>query len=412
MRVLIQTFGSAGDIYPFKALGQALRDRGHDVSVIVNEKFVSGIEGAGLEAIQVGEAAAYHAATNDPNLWHPSKGLGVVMDGVRLSLKPAIEAIRERLTDDTVLVASSLGLAARMVRELHDVPLATVHLAPMAFKTMHRVQRFPAGFLREGQWRWAMRLQWWLIEKISDSIIRKWLDGARREYGLEPATNIFFEWLHSPDIVLGLFPDWFGPRQPDWPDNVHLCSFARHDSTDELEPELEKWLQEGEKPIVFTHGSAQRRGDRFFKESADAAARLGRRAILITSNAESMPATLPDGVRHEPYVPFGALLPRSAALVSHGGVGTCAQGLAAGIPHLVSALSFDQFDNASRIEDLGAGAALPAKRYTGERAANALRALLENGGGTNGACEKAAAKLAKENGAETAAKHIESLGRR
>ena len=116
-------------------------------------------------------------------------------------------------------------------------------------------------------------------------------------------------------------------------------------------------------------------------------------------------------MRHEPYVPFGALLPRSAALVSHGGVGTCAQGLAAGIPHLVSALSFDQFDNASRIEDLGAGAALPAKRYTGERAANALRALLENGGGTNGACKKAAAKLAEENGAETAAKHIESLGR-
>jgi len=411
MHVLIQTFGSAGDIYPFISLGQALRDRGHEVGVLVNEKFVPGVERAGLEAIDLGGAAEFEAASNNPDLWHPTKGLGVVMEGVRLGLKPSIEAIRERLTKDTVLVGSSLGIAARMVRELHDVPLATVHLAPMAFKTMHRVQRFPAGFLREGQWRWAMRLQWWMIEKISDSVIRKWLDGVRREYGLEPATNIFFEWLHSPDLVLGLFPDWFGPRQPDWPENLHLCSFARHNSSAEIDPELEKWLQDGEAPIVFTHGSAQRTGDRFFKESAGAAERLGQRAILITANEESMPATLPIGVRHEPYVPFGHLLPRCAALVSHGGVGTCAQGLAAGIPHLVSALSFDQFDNASRIEDLGTGAVLPAKRYTAKRAADALRAMLKNGERTNDACKKAAARLAEENGAETAAKHIESLRR-
>ena len=69
---------------------------------------------------------------------------------------------------------------------------------------------------------------------------------------------------------------------------------------------------------------------------------------LLTRYPEQLPPALPASVRHERYVPFSAILPRCAAIVHHGGIGTCAQALAAGIPQLVSPFGFDQPDNAVR----------------------------------------------------------------
>ena len=60
----------------------------------------------------------------------------------------------------------------------------------------------------------------------------------------------------------------------------------------------------------------------------------------------------------------------------HGGIGTCAQGLAAGVPQLIASMAHDQFDNAGRLEDLGVGAQLTHAQYTGARAAEVLSELL------------------------------------
>ena len=78
------------------------------------------------------------------------------------------------------------------------------------------------------------------------------------------------------------------------------------------------------------------------------------------------------------YAPLSRLLPRSAALVYHGGIGTAAQALAAGIPHLVAPHSFDQPDNAARLARLGVGRTLFPAFYSPRRAADRLRWLLEN----------------------------------
>ncbi|HEX5502282.1 MAG TPA: nucleotide disphospho-sugar-binding domain-containing protein, partial [Thermomicrobiales bacterium] len=91
---------------------------------------------------------------------------------------------------------------------------------------------------------------------------------------------------------------------------------------------------------------------------------------------EQLPARLPAGVVHRDYLPLGALLPGAAALVHHGGIGTTAQGLAAGVPHLVMPMSHDQPDNAARLRRLGVGAALAPRRFTGRAVADALDGLL------------------------------------
>lgn len=90
------------------------------------------------------------------------------------------------------------------------------------------------------------------------------------------------------------------------------------------------------------------------------------------------PKHLPPGLRHETYVPFSWLLPQAIALVSHGGIGTIAQGMRAGIPQLLAHVNFDQRDNGSRLEALEVGAHLSVKKFRGARAVQTLSSLIQS----------------------------------
>jgi UDP:flavonoid glycosyltransferase YjiC (YdhE family) len=114
---------------------------------------------------------------------------------------------------------------------------------------------------------------------------------------------------------------------------------------------------------------------RFFQESLIACEKLALRAIFLTPYREQLPARLPASVTHFKYVTLQRLAPRSAVLVHHGGIGTCAQGLRAGIPQLVTPLFFDQPDNAARLVTLGVAASIPARAYGGDEAAAKLQDL-------------------------------------
>jgi UDP:flavonoid glycosyltransferase YjiC (YdhE family) len=105
---------------------------------------------------------------------------------------------------------------------------------------------------------------------------------------------------------------------------------------------------------------------------------LKRRGLLLTRHTDHLPPDLPPGVIHVPYAPFSELLPRCAALVHHGGIGTMSQALAAGVPQIIQPMSHDQPDNAERVTRLGVGAELPVKKFRGPRVAETLRTLIES----------------------------------
>ncbi|MHC4957918.1 MAG: glycosyltransferase [Planctomycetota bacterium] len=380
MHVVIVTAGSAGDVHPFAGLARALRARGHDVDIFANEIFGDVVRSTGAGFVEHGTEEEFRAAERHPDLWaHPSKGLKVVLGlGVIPALEPTLESIKRLRRDDTVLVAGTLALGARVAQEVLGLPLATVHLAPSVFRTVHRMPRL-AG-LPSIDWapKFVKRWFWRVSDKVIDPMIAPRLNELRVRHGLAPVSAVFGDWMHSPQLVVGLFPEWFAPPQPDWPAQVKLTGFPLFDESDVRpeDPALSAWLDAGDAPIVFTAGSSNVGAHAFFRESAAACARMRRRGLLVTSNRDSAPAELPDGVRWERYVPFSRVLSRAAALVSHGGIGTVSQGLAAGIPQLVTPISFDQFDNASRVEDLKVGLSLPQKRYTAARAVAAFDKLL------------------------------------
>jgi UDP:flavonoid glycosyltransferase YjiC (YdhE family) len=114
----------------------------------------------------------------------------------------------------------------------------------------------------------------------------------------------------------------------------------------------------------------------FFAVAAEACRLAGRRGILLTRFPEQLPERLPDAVRHFEFAPYGALLPRAAALVHHGGMGNLAFALAAGLPQLVSPIHLDHPHNAARLRELGVAACVAPRHFRPARVARALERLL------------------------------------
>ncbi|MCA1616582.1 MAG: hypothetical protein LC800_21310 [Acidobacteria bacterium] len=117
---------------------------------------------------------------------------------------------------------------------------------------------------------------------------------------------------------------------------------------------------------------------------------------------------MPAGVAAFEYAPFGAVLPRAAVVVHHGGVGTTGQSLRAGRPQLVVPFSHDQFDNGARAARLGAARTLPRPKYNATSAARELKLLLNEPGYATRAAE-AARIVQSERGTETACDLLEKV---
>lgn len=377
---LLIALGSAGDVHPFVGIGRGLAARGHRVTVLANEVFQKTVTAAGLEFGPLGDAETYRRLTGDPNVWHPRKGPPKVFREMARHLPEMIEEIEARLDPQgrrTVMVASSLALGARLLQEQRGVPLVTVHLQPSVIPSIVDPPRLPGAPMRSWTPVWWNRWVWKQGNRLLGSMVQEPLDEIRREMGLSPLDEPLLEWWHSPDLVIGLFPEWFAPPPPDWPEQLVLTDFPLWDE-DELhppDPELEGWLSDGEPPVVLTPGSANRHAADFFQAGITACRRLDRRGLLLTGERSQLPEDVPDGFLYRSFVPFSRVFPRSAAVIHHGGIGTTAQALAAGVPQVIAAFSHDQYDNGARVERLGVGRWLPPRKLSAGCIEKALRDL-------------------------------------
>ncbi len=412
MRFLLSAFGSHGDVHPFIGLGQVLRSRGHDVAVAASAEFVSLIESTGLAAIGLGEPGEFKRMASNPDVWHPRRGAPTIWNGVLDVTEASYRTLFRHASHDTIVVGSTLSLAARAVAEVKGLRWASVHLQPIVFYSTTAMPVLP------GVPRVVTKLPPFVLERVYDGADRYVLDpmiaprlnAFRATLGLPAVDKIMREHIHAPGLTIGFWPEWFAPRQDDWPAQARLAGFPMYDESDvtPLPDELVKFLDDGDPPVAFTPGSAMLFGRRFFTAAAEACRRAGLRGLLLTRHAENVPGDLPPGVIHVPYAPFGKLLPRCSALVFHGGVGTMSQALAAGVPQLVMPMAHDQFDNAARAKRLGVGDELSVRRFKPKPLAKKLTRLTSDPA-VRTACKKIAGNFDGTPGTRRAADLLESV---
>jgi rhamnosyltransferase subunit B len=382
MHALLLPIGSAGDVHPFIGLGLELRRRGHRVTVLCNAYFEELICKTGLEFAPLGTTEEFRQLLDHPDLWNPWRSFELIYRHGFLPVIPKIyEFIQQHFVpSETVVVASSLAFGARIAQEKFAIPTVSVHLQPSVFRSVYDTPVYPSMNMGSQMPRVMKRLLFRWIDWYIDRIIAPEINAFRHGVGLPPVKRLFNGWLESPECVLGFFPDWFAPPQPDWPSQTHLVGFPLYDAfgVEPLPEGLETFLRAGEPPITFTAGSAMKQGRWFFEESVKACQQLGHRALLINKFRDQVPDPLPKSMFYAHYAPFSQVFPRSRIVVHHGGIGTTAQVFAAGVPQLVMPLAFDQPDQAARVERLGVGGQIARRNYRADKVANALRTILRN----------------------------------
>lgn len=405
MHVLCSTFGSAGDVFPMLGLAIELRSRGHAVTLATNPHFEETVRRHGLEFEALGTRQQYTAVMEDPDLWHPRRSFRHIFQTLQQVLRRQYELCADLAgSKNTVGITNCFGFGALLAQEKLNLPVITLHCQPAVLWSDKEPPTLPGV---SGP-PWLRRILFRIGERFFiDPVVCPFLNSWRAELGLPPVRRIV-HWWHSPYAVLCLFPGWFCPPQDDWPTGVIQTDFPLWNDlgAETLPAGVEAFLDKYRAPLVFTPGSANIHGRAFFKAALEACTRLDRAGILLTAYPEQLPGSLPETVAHFSYVPLNLLLPRSAAFIHHGGIGSTSQAMAAGIPQVLMPLAHDQFDNAARIKSLGLGESIPARRFTGARLAKQLNRLLGSRD-VSTACQQIAQRLAAHDGLHRAVAAIE-----
>lgn len=410
---LLLPVGSHGDVHPFVGIGAGLAARGHRVTMITAEPFRAVAEQSGLEFVGTVSAADYQQVMDHPDLWHPRRGMRVLFDRERTArYYPLVgPLIRDRYEPGkTVALGGTLAFVARAAQERFGIPYATVHLQPMSCCSVADPPVDSTGL--DGTWlpRPLIRAAYWCAEKwVTDPLMAPTLNDYRRTLGLPPVKRVLTKWSPSPQRVIGLFPDWFGPIPDGGPAFRHAGFALFDDAVGRRTPDdLAEFLAAGPPPVIFSFGSAMRHGRPYFEAAVEACRLLGIRGVLLGKSGEQIPPHLPPNVRHADYAPFSEVFPRAACVVHHGGIGTSAQAMRAGVPQLVMPLAYDQADNAARMRRLGVGATLFPKRFTGPAVAERLKSLMGDEG-VKRAAEAAGERVRGDDGVATACRLVEEL---
>ncbi len=383
-RIIITTIGSLGDLHPKIAIALELRQRGHDIVFATHQGYQSKIEALGFEFHGMrpdgAEAGIDLAKMTDPKTGSEYAVRKWLMPNLRATYADLMEVAKGA----DLIIAGEIVYAARLVAEKLGIPWASSALNPFSFFSAYDppvlslfpllAQLRPLGLMVNRG-----------VVNLAKSVTKSWAEPIhqlRSELGLPKLTgNPLVDDKFSPDLVIAMFSSVLARSQPDWPKHTVITGFTFYDSgkdRTELSRELEQFLEIGNPPIVFTLGSAAvLNPGTFYAESIQATTQLNRRAVLLMGE-NPLPDHLPKEIFATDYAPYSKIFPRACAIVHQGGIGTTAQALCAGRPTIVVPYTYDQPDNAARVERLGTSRTISRNRYSCQRVTKELRMLFSN----------------------------------
>ena len=436
-RIVLTTWGSFGDLHPYMALAIELQRRGHRPVVGTLPLYKDKVESAGIEFCPIRPNTP--TPEEDPEMFRRAldarTGAEVIMRELLMphledTYQDTLHLVRTAPIAD-MLITHVLAFGGHLTAEKTGIRWMSTILSPMVFMSSFDPSTPPIFPWTQSVARIHPAIAR-VFGGIARRVSRRWIapvERFRNQLGLPDRGHPLFDCQYSPQGTLAMYSSLLGAIQPDFPPNTHITGFAFFDTDDErgsMTPELEQFLDEceaaGEPPILFTLGSAAvwSAGD-FYRTSIEAVKAMNRRALLLVGDTKNLgPDPLPDGIAAFDYAPFSLVMPRCAAIVHQGGVGTTGQGLRSGRPMLFMPFGHDTHDNARRAVELGVARTLPQKRFTALQLARELTELLGDSryrqratevseqmraeDGTNTACDVIEEMLERPSPADTTAK--------
>lgn len=371
--------GSRGDVQPYIALGQGLQNAGHPVRILANDGFDTLVAENGLDFASIGPNLDASLQSEEWRSVLESSNFIAILGKMRAEMARHAEVVAQRLppllADNDLIVAGMAGMTGGVVAaQRFNIPFIQAYVFPFtptrAFPSP-LVPNLPLGALLNALSFHVTHQLFWQNSNAADKAVRKAM-------GMDPPPF----WGPFRSLRRERVPALYGysrhvlPRPGDWPDNHLVTGYWFVDPPDSWTPpaELVDFLNAGAPPVYIGFGSMMSRSPAEAGEIAlKALAQSGQRGILSAGWGGLQADDLPDTVHMVGSLPHSWLFPRMAAVVHHGGAGTTAAGLRAGVPSIVVPFMGDQPFWGKRVADLGVGPApIPRKKLTADKLARAI----------------------------------------
>jgi rhamnosyltransferase subunit B len=414
-KIVLSTFGSLGDVHPKIALGLELRKRGHEVVFNVMEAFREKFETLGFEVFPLRPNINPEDREIVKKIMDIKYGPEFLFNEFLIpNLRSMYEDLTQTIENADLLITGEVVLVAKSVVEKTKIKWVSTSVAPISFLSTEDPSVYPSAEFLE-YLRFMPPFFHRFVLTVAKKTALNWFEPYkefRRELGLDENHNPMFGDKYSSLLHLAMFSKVLGKPQSDWATSTLQTGFCFYDGNQDLgnmSDDLQKFLDAGEPPIIFTLGSAAVMDARDFYEQSIAAAKLlNKRAVMLYGVFNEPPKGLDaDRVAFD-YAPYGELFSRACAVVHQGGVGTTSQVLRAGVPMLVMPYSHDQPDNAARCKRLGVSKTISRDNYKAEFVAEDLRQILSDKSYKKNAAD-AKRIVDSENGTNTACDAIEDL---
>lgn len=404
LKIALTAIGTRGDVQPVVALAQTLRQRGHTVRIGAPPDFGEWVTGMGFEFVPVGVDMRVYMRE------HPDLLTGSPLRIMKSAQAFFWQEVPAHVRDMTPLIEwcdvvamGGLGITAlHLAEHLHRPSLTLIYSTCMLQSDSHAPPNIPRHDLP----RWLNRMLWSINRLASDWIAGRPINQARAAMGL-PAVSIREHLMTHGTRVVAADPHLF-PHDPSWGAAVQPANFIQFDDPTALDPALQAWIDEGEPPVFVGFGSMSgqemQHVDQVLREALGG---LGRRCLIGAGWAQLGASGLPAGWRVVNEAPHALLFPQMAAVVHHGGSGTTANALRAGVPQLILPLILDQYYHAHCLHRAGLmPPPVSLKNVTATQLAQGIRHVMALPAGP---LREIADRLTRHDGRDTIVRALEAL---
>jgi UDP:flavonoid glycosyltransferase YjiC (YdhE family) len=388
MRITILTVGTDGDVLPYIALGVGLQAAGHTVRIATHNYFETQIKGRGLDFSPVRNNPRDILTSELGQQWlktgrNPIAFMRQLMKIARPRVSQMFSDLYTACEDTELILFHPLTiLAVIAIKEKYNIlacPANLQHTHPT--RDYPNVLAMPPVYLGSIYNRLSYPIGEEFFWQFVRSLVNQWRIQA---LDLPPLSlKSPFAWFRKQhQLCLYGFSSYVLPKPSEWGDEIHVTGYWFLDRFADWQPpdSLVDFLGSGSPPIYvgfgsITDGNPEELTEIVFK----ALAQSRQRGLLLTGWRGLTNTDLPDDVFKIETAPHDWLFPQMATVVHHGGAGTTAAGLRAGIPTIVVPFFADQPFWAWRVNQLGVGPKpIPRKSLSARRLAAAINEATSN----------------------------------
>ncbi len=374
------TLGSYGDVLPMLSIAQRLSQLNHKVIFISNGHFKSLFEDLRIEFIQISSSEKYEDLIKTVNVNNTYElSLALVKYLLLDPVKPIFELL-DNISNrgNIILVANGTNLGARLYHDKTGCDFVSAYFSPSVIPSAQFSPRLFKYHLAKLLPLSLRKIGFKLFNSVVNFLLLKKVNSLRFKFGLTRSTNLL-DLFHSPQSILGLYSQKFlGVTPQDWPKQFQTVGFPIFRNNLDISEVLENFLSRGEKPILVCRGTPNLRVDKFMETMSAAILSLNQRAILVSGHFSSSAVSKHPDIFQANFLPYDRVISRCKAVVHHGGIGTSAQCLRAGVPQLIAPWGVDQWDNSMRLQDLGVALEINERELSTEKIRYKLSKLLSD----------------------------------